>query len=98
MVNDNLPVRPLLPDLITFTDDSILFVFKRTAHNSDRWYLEKKTDTTKQGGEQAIYSNEIGGTDNLNGLRVRLNVTINALVLMATPFISVTGISRENYR
>ena len=54
-----------------------------------------KKSISKQGGKQSIYSNDNGGTDHLNGLRVKLTVTINALGLMAAPFISVTRISRE---
>ena len=42
-----------------------------------------------------MYLRDIGGADHLNGLRVRLTVMINALGLMAAPFISVTGILRE---
>ena len=70
-------------------------MFKSKANKSDGWYLVPKKSTSKQGGKQSIYSNDIGGTDHLNGLRVKLTVTINALGLMAAPFISVTGISRE---
>ena len=49
----------------------------------------------KQSGKQSVYSNNIGGPDQLNSLCVRLNVTVNSLGLMAAPFIIVTGISRE---
>ena len=93
MSNDNLPVRPLLPGLITSIYDSTLFVFKEKSNNSDGWYLVDNKNTGKQGGKQSVYSKNIGGTD-FNGLHVRLTVTINVLGFMATPFISVTGISR----
>ena len=94
MVNNNLPVQPLLPGLITSTDDYTTFVFKGKAHSSDGWYLLKKDNTGKQGSKQVTYSNNIGCTDNLNSFCIRLTVTINALGLMAAPFILVTFISR----
>ena len=81
--------------MITSIDDSTLFVFKDKANKSDGWYLVQKKSTSKQGGKQSIYSNNIGGTDHFNSLCVRLNVTINALGPMDTPSISVTGISSE---
>ena len=70
-------------------------MFNGKANKSDGWYLLQKKCTGNQGGKQSIYSNNIGGTDRLNGLGVRITVTINALGLMDTPFISVTGILRE---
>ena len=51
--------------------------------------------TDKQSGKQSVYSNDIGGTDHLNGFRVRLTVAINTLGLMSAPLISTTGVSRE---
>ena len=55
----------------------------------------KKDNTGKQCSKHATYSNDIGGTDNLNGVRVKITVTINALDIIAAPSISVTVISRE---
>ena len=92
---NNVHVRPLLPSFITSTDESILFVLKGKSNKSSGWYLLSKKDTGKKSGKQSVCSNSISGTDHLNGLRVRLTVTINALGLIAAPFIYVIGITRE---
>ena len=57
--------------------------------------MASKKDIGKKSGKQSVYSKNVGGTDHLNGLRVRLTVTLNALSLMTAPFISVTVIKRE---
>ena len=95
VVNNKLHVRLLLPGPITSTADSTLFVFKVKANNVNGWYLVSKKDTGKKYGKQSVYSNDIGGTDHLNGFRARLAVTLNALGLMSAPFISVTNITRK---
>ena len=49
------------------TDDTIVFVFKGATKELEGWYLiDKSHDQSKQ----SSYSNNKGGTDNKNGLRV----------------------------
>ena len=94
--SNNLHMRLMCPVLNTCTDDSNMFVFRGKANNSNRWYLASKKYTGKQVDKQLLYSNDIGGTDHLNGLRVRITVTLNDLGLITAPFISVTGCKRRS--
>ena len=40
-----------------------------------------------------MYGNDKGGTDHLNGLRVRITFTMNATGMLAATFITVTGLA-----
>ena len=90
--NNNAPIYNVLPGLITSTDDTTVFVFKGATKELEGWYLlDKKHIASKQ----SSYSNDKGGTDNKNGLRVRLTFTINGVGMMAAPFVTVTGITEK---
>ena len=90
--NDNAPIYNVLPGLITSTDDTTVFVFKGETQELEGWYLvDKNHDNSKQ----SYFSNDTGGTDNKNGLRVRLTFTLNGVGMMAAPFITVTGITEK---
>ena len=90
--NDGMPIFPVHPALITSTDDTTVFVFKGKAEKEKGWYIiEKDAD----GRKQAHFTNDKGGTDHLNGLRVHFTFTLNAIGAMAAPFITVTGITER---
>ena len=92
VANNNAPVYNVLPGLITSTDDTTVFVFKGATKELEGWYLLDKSHTAHK---QSSYSNDKGGTDNKNGLRVRLTFTINDVGMIAAPFITVTGITEK---
>ena len=92
IANNNAPIYNVMPGLITSTDDTTIFVFKGATKELEGWYL---MDKSHSGGKQSSYSNDKGGTDNKNGLRVRLTFTINGVGMMAAPFITVTGITEK---
>ena len=90
--NDNAPIYNVLPGLITSTDDTTVFVFKGETQELEGWYLvDKNHDNSKQ----SYFSNDTGGTDNKNRLRVRLTFTLNGVGMMAAPFITVKGITEK---
>ena len=92
IANNNAPIYNVLPGLITSTDDTTVFVFKGAMKELEGWYLiDKNHDQSKQ----SSYSNDKGGTDNKNGLRVRFTFTINGVGMLAAPFITVTGITEK---
>ena len=95
--NNNAPVYPILPGLVFSTDDSTMFVFKGKETNTETWYLLQ--DNGVNNGvvkyNQSVYGNEEGGTDHLNGLRVRLTFTMNATCMLAATFITVTGVTER---
>ena len=45
--------------------------------------------------DQSYYTTSECGTDNKNGLRVRLTFTMNGVGLMAAPFITITGLTER---
>ena len=92
LANNKADVRTVLPGLVTSTDDSTVFIFKGKSKHDEGWYL---VDNNQQESSQSCYSTDIGGTDHLNGLRVRLTMTINGIGAMAAPFITVTGITEK---
>ena len=95
--NRYAPVYPILPGLIFSTDDSTLFVFKGKAKTAESWYLLQDNGFNDGVAKynQSVYGNEEGGTDHLNGLRVRLTFTMNATGMLAATFITVTGVSEK---
>ena len=90
--NNNAPIYSVQPGLVTSTDDTTVFVFKGATKELEGWYLIDRSHDRKS---QSSYSNDKGGTDNKNGLRVRLTFTMNGVGMMAAPFITVTGITER---
>ena len=92
LANDGAPIKPVLPALITSTDDTTVFVFKGSSKEPEGWYL---VENERDGKDQSNFSNDDGGTDNKNGLRVRLTFTMNGVGMMAAPFVTVTGLTER---
>ena len=92
-VNNNAEVYPVKPWLLTSTDDSTLFVFKGIARNKKRSYGVIQDDETK--GRLSFFSQDVGGTAHLNGLRVRHTHTVNALGNSAPIYITVYGLTER---
>ena len=89
--NGNAPLKYALPALITSTDDTTMFVFKGTAPSVESWHVVPVLDQKNRKDHQSYFSNNVGGTSLLNGTRVRLTFTMNALGNTAAPFITVYG-------
>ena len=51
--------------------------------------MDKSIDAKKQ----SVFVNGVGGIDHLNGICVRLAVTMTAIIIVATPFLSIIGIA-----
>ena len=87
--NGNAPLKYALPALITSTNDTTMFVFKDAAPNVERWHAVPVVDQKNRKDHQSYYSNNVGGTSLLNGTRVRLTFTMNALGNTAALVITV---------
>ena len=61
----------------------------------EQWYLLSGKGTDVDTSKQSVYSSSVGGTDHLNGMRVRLTFTMTGTGSLAPPFITVTGLSEK---
>ena len=91
-VNGNAPIRPIQPYLNTSTDDSTMFVFNGTAFVKKLLYL---TDKSQKSSNLSVYSCVVGGTDHLNGLRVRHTHSMNAMGNVAPIYLLVSGLNER---
>ena len=91
--SDNLAMFPVHPGLIFSMDDNTMFVFEGTATSvSHKWILYKKDSKCSR---RSMILNKPGGTDHLNGLRVRLTHTMNGLGQMAPIYVTVYGLNKR---
>ena len=93
-VNGNAPIRPIQPYLNTRTDDSAMFVFNGTAFVKKLLYL---TDKSQKSSNLSAYSCVVGGTDHLNGLRVRHTHSMNAMGNVAPIYLLVSGLNEREF-
>ena len=84
-----------MPRSIFSTDDTTAFVFKGIRNKSENWYLMSGPGSTNNNSSHSDYSNEVGVTDHLNGLRVYVTFKIFAVGSLAAPFITVTGLTER---
>lgn len=91
-VNGNAPIRPIQPYLNISTDDSTMFVFNGTAFVKKLLYL---TDKSQKSSNLSAYSCKVGGTDHLNGLRVRQTHSMNAMGNVAPIYLLVSGLNER---
>ena len=89
--NNDAPVSPVYPWLITSTDDTTVFIFKGTACNKKKLFIVPE----KMDKHKSNYSNDMGGTDHLNGIRVRHTYSMNAMGNLAPIYITVTGMNER---
>jgi hypothetical protein len=93
--NNKASIRHISPSLQFSTDDSTMFVFKGTARKIQSWTVVPKVEQKNRQTHQSYYANDVGGTDNLNGTRVRLTYTMNAMGMTAAPFITIYGLNER---
>ena len=70
--NSNAPIYPVFPGLLMSIDDTTVFVLKGKTDCIKRWYLISGSGSNNNEGTHSWYSSEVGSTNNLNSLRVRL--------------------------
>ena len=88
----DVPIFPVHPALLLSTDDSTLFVFRGKVKKDSGWYLHEAGRNTSV---LSTYSTDVGGSSNLNGLRVRLTHTMSGLGIMAPLYITVYGLTER---
>ena len=84
--NKNAEIYPVHPGLITTSDEQVSFVFSGEAKKPKEWIAVKSEFVSHQ---HSVFTNEKGGTDHLNGLRVRMNHTFNGMGATAAIYLTV---------
>ena len=86
---------PVLPHLVTSTDETTVFITSKMINNKEVWYLYAKpvgnnnTDSSKRDN----YSTSLSGDAHCRGLRITLNNTFTAGGRVAPAFVCVYGLS-----
>jgi hypothetical protein len=82
------PVFPNYQQLITTTDDTVNFIFEGISTKASSFFLVGKSQDS---GTHSHHSNETGGTDHKNGLRIRNTVSFSGHGSMAPFCATVYG-------
>ena len=90
--NKDMDIAPILPGLIFNTDDQTCFVFKGTATNKKKLYLEASNECKSI---HSTYVHDKGGTNHLNGVQVRITHSFLSMGYMAPVYLSVTGLNER---
>ena len=85
----NLPVFPIHSDLILSTDDTVNYIFEGKGSDNGSFRLISSKENTNS-VTRSNYKNE--DTNNICGLRVKINYTFSAADTMDPKFISVLGL------
>ena len=89
-VNGDLPIRPVRPELIFSTDDTVNYIFEGKGTVNDCFRLVG-TKALQSGGTRSKYKND--DSNHMCGLRVKITYTFSAAGTMAPIFISVLGLN-----
>ena len=90
---------PILPNLITSTDEVTIFASSSPIHNKDSFYVVSKPSYSKNevcsSASRNNYRRTITGDAHCRGLRIVINCTFTAGGLSAPLFVVVYGMSME---
>ena len=89
-VNGDLLIRPVRPELIFPTDDTVNYVFEGKGIVNDCVRLVG-TKALQSGGTRSKYQND--AANHMCGLRVKITYTFSATGTMAPMFTSVLGLN-----
>ena len=96
---DFVELQPVLPNLVTTTDEMTLFATTTLVHNKESLYLSSRPDEIKNEAVSSAsrnhYKKTITGDSHCRGVRIVINSTFTAGGLSAPPFVTVYGLSHE---
>lgn len=92
-------MQPVLPNLITSTDEVTIFATFATVNSKESLYITARPEELKnemaKSGYRNHYAKKISGDAHCRGVRIVLNNTFTAGGLSAPIFVIVYGLSRE---
>ena len=92
-------LHPVLPNLITTTDEVTIFATASEVHSDDAFYLLSKPEELKNenvdSGKRNHYKKVRTGNSHCRGVRIVVNATFTAGGISAPIFVSVYGLTRE---
>ena len=91
-LHNNSPMFNVHPALLMSTDDSNLFIFEGKTKHESAWHIHAQSCNTSL---RSTFSAEIGGTDHLNGLRIRATHTMCGVGIMAPLYVTVYGLNER---
>ena len=90
---------PVLPNLVTTTDEVTIFATAGTVHKKETFFLVARPDELKNescdSGKRNHYKKNPSGNAHCRGVRVVINSTFTAGGLSAPIFVAVYGLTRE---
>ena len=89
---------PVLPHLVTSTDETTLFITNMIIKNKEVWYLYAKSvadNCVPDSSKRDNYTTAMSGDAHCRGLRITINNTFTAGGRVAPPFICVYGLSPD---
>ena len=89
---------PVLPQLVTSTDETTMFITSTIIKNKEVWYLYAKAVAERDildSSKRDNYSTAMSGDAHCRGLRITMNNTFTAGGRVAPPFICVYGLSPD---
>ena len=93
------PLIPVLPRLITSTDECTIFVSNKVISNKDDWYITSRPTLnnlpTIDSSKRDIFSTELSGDKHHRGVRMTLNNTFSAGGRCAPVFACIYGLTTE---
>ena len=98
-VSNLVNMQPILPNLITSTDEVTIFASVAKVNSKESLYLSARPEEVKNemisSGYRNNYAKKISGDAHCRGVRTVLNNTFAAGGLSAPVFVTVYGMSRE---
>lgn len=88
----DVPVVPVKPALLISTDDTTVYTFEGSDDGPDKFLLAAKKSCENNGTHSLYTVNE--GKD-MNGMRVKLSFSFNALGASSPLYITVSGLTEE---
>ena len=89
---------PVLPQLVTSTDETTLFITSHIINNKEVWFLFAKAcenSTVLDSSKRDNYSTTMSGDAHCRGLRITLNNTFTAGGRVAPAFVCVYGLTPD---
>ena len=90
---------PVLPNLVTTTDEVTIFATAGTVHNKESFFVVSKPEEIKNeicdSGKRNHYKKKPSGNAHCRGVRIVTNSTFTAGGLSAPIFVAIYGLTRE---
>ena len=96
---DKIEMQPVLPNLVTTTDEVTLFATSATVNSKEDLYIVAKPEELKNemvtSNSRNHYKQKSSGDSHCRGVRIVINSTFTAGGLSAPIFVTVYGLSQE---